>query len=88
MDTAVLHEDILFDTIPLYRYPNLFFGLADSTLAEELSLLHLASWERPESWPRIEIDRSTDQEDMRAMETDRVCSGCDELGHEKVISKK
>ncbi len=60
MDTAVLHEDIMFDTVPLYRDPNLFLGLADSTLAEELSLLHFASWERPESWPRIEIDRPTD----------------------------
>ncbi len=82
LDTAVLYEDIVLYERSLYRDPCLFLCLTDRTLTEELSLLHLASWECPESWPRVELEATTDEEDMSPMEADRVGSGCDELGHE------
>ena len=82
LDTAVLYEDIVLYESSLYRDPCLFLCLTDRTLTEKLSLLHLSTWECPESWPRIEREATTDKEDMSPVEADRMSSGCDELGHE------
>jgi hypothetical protein len=81
LDTAVLYEYIMLDSGWIDCDTHFFLRLTDRTLTEELSLLHLASWECPESWPCIEFDTTTDEEYMGTMETDRVGSGCDELGH-------
>ena len=59
LDTAVLYEDIVLYESSLYRDPCLFLCLTDRTLTEKLSLLHLSTWECPESWPRIELEAPT-----------------------------
>jgi hypothetical protein len=81
LDTAILDKYIMLDSGWIDRDTHFFLRLTQCTLTEELSLLHLASWECPESWPCIEFDPTSDQKYMGTMETDRVCSGCDELGH-------
>ena len=74
-------ENISFNLIEMNSNSNLLFCLTQCALAEELSFFYFSSRKRPESWPRIEIEATTDEEDMSPMEADRVGSGCDELGH-------
>lgn len=81
LNSTSLDKYIRINRWHIYTDSNFFLRLTDSTLSEEFSIFDLATRKRPKSRPTINLQWTTDEEDMRTMKAYRMSTRRKHMRH-------